>query len=29
MIEIVFETHSWSEDNERGAASGWHDSAPV
>jgi 2,3-bisphosphoglycerate-dependent phosphoglycerate mutase len=25
-IEIVFETHSWSEDNERGAASGWHDS---
>ena len=26
MIEIVSETHSWSEDNERGAASGWHDS---
>jgi broad specificity phosphatase PhoE len=22
-IEIVFETHSWSEDNERGVASGW------
>jgi 2,3-bisphosphoglycerate-dependent phosphoglycerate mutase len=26
MIEIVFETHSWSEDNERGAASGWNHS---
>ena len=25
-IEIVFETHSWSEDNERGVASGWSDS---
>jgi 2,3-bisphosphoglycerate-dependent phosphoglycerate mutase len=25
-IEIIFETHSWSEDNERGAASGWNDS---
>lgn len=24
MIEIVFETHSWSEDNDRGIASGWH-----
>ena len=23
MIEVVFETHSLSEDNERGAASGW------
>lgn len=23
MIEVVFETHSISEDNERGAASGW------
>lgn len=23
MIEIVFETHSWSADNERGIASGW------
>lgn len=22
-IEIVFETHSWSQDNERGIASGW------
>ncbi|CAA9221216.1 MAG: putative phosphoglycerate mutase [uncultured Acidimicrobiales bacterium] len=22
-IDIVFETHSWSEDNERGLASGW------
>ncbi len=22
-IEIVFETHSWSEDNERGVATGW------
>lgn len=26
-IEIVFETHSWSEDNERGIASGWHQGA--
>jgi 2,3-bisphosphoglycerate-dependent phosphoglycerate mutase len=25
-IEIVFETHSWSKDNERGAASGWNHS---
>jgi alpha-ribazole phosphatase/probable phosphoglycerate mutase len=25
-IQIVFETHSWSEDNEQGIASGWHDS---
>ena len=25
MIEIVFETHSTSEDNERGVASGWAD----
>jgi alpha-ribazole phosphatase/probable phosphoglycerate mutase len=24
MIEIVFETHSWSEANERGLAGGWH-----
>ena len=23
MIEIVFETHSWSTDNERGIATGW------
>jgi hypothetical protein len=23
MIEVVFETHALSEDNERGAASGW------
>jgi 2,3-bisphosphoglycerate-dependent phosphoglycerate mutase len=23
VIEIVFETHSWSEDNERGVATGW------
>ena len=23
-IEIVFETHSWSEDNDRGVATGWH-----
>ena len=23
MIEIVFETHSWSEDNDRGVATGW------
>ncbi len=22
-IEIVFETHSWSEDNDRGVATGW------
>jgi 2,3-bisphosphoglycerate-dependent phosphoglycerate mutase len=26
MIQVVFETHSTSEDNERGAASGWHHS---
>jgi 2,3-bisphosphoglycerate-dependent phosphoglycerate mutase len=26
MIKVVFETHSTSEDNERGAASGWHHS---
>ena len=26
MIQIVFETHSWSEDNERGVASGWNHS---
>ena len=25
-IQIVFETHSWSEDNEKGVASGWHHS---
>jgi broad specificity phosphatase PhoE len=25
-VHIVFETHSISEDNERGIASGWHDS---
>ena len=25
-IEIVYETHSWSEDNESGLASGWRDS---
>lgn len=24
MIEIVFETHAWSEDNDRGIATGWH-----
>ncbi len=24
--QIVFETHSWSEDNEHGVASGWRDS---
>ena len=24
-IEIVFETHSWSEDNDRGIATGWRD----
>ena len=23
MIEIVFETHSWSEDNDHGIATGW------
>ena len=23
MTEIVFETHSWSEDNDRGVATGW------
>lgn len=23
MIQIVFETHSWSEDNDRGIATGW------
>ena len=23
-IDIVFETHSWSEDNDRGIATGWH-----
>ncbi|GAA3422731.1 histidine phosphatase family protein [Streptosporangium vulgare] len=22
-MEIVFETHSWSEDNDRGIATGW------
>ncbi|WP_220182978.1 histidine phosphatase family protein [Sphaerisporangium album] len=22
-VEIVFETHSWSEDNDRGIATGW------
>jgi 2,3-bisphosphoglycerate-dependent phosphoglycerate mutase len=27
VIEVVFETHSTSVDNERGAASGWHHSA--
>lgn len=26
MIQVVFETHSISEDNERGVASGWSDS---
>ena len=25
-IQIVFETHSWSEDNEAGLASGWRHS---
>jgi broad specificity phosphatase PhoE len=25
-VEIVYETHSWSQDNDRGAASGWHGS---
>jgi broad specificity phosphatase PhoE len=25
LTQIVFETHSWSEDNERGVASGWRD----
>jgi broad specificity phosphatase PhoE len=24
IIEIVFETHSWSTDNDRGVATGWH-----
>ena len=24
-VDVVFETHSTSEDNERGIASGWHD----
>ena len=24
-IEIVFETHSWSDDNDRGIATGWKD----
>ncbi|MEO7261747.1 MAG: histidine phosphatase family protein [Jatrophihabitantaceae bacterium] len=24
IIEIVFETHSWSTDNNRGIATGWH-----
>jgi len=24
LIEIVFETHSWSTDNDRGVATGWH-----
>jgi 2,3-bisphosphoglycerate-dependent phosphoglycerate mutase len=23
-VEIVFETHSWSTDNDRGVATGWH-----
>ena len=23
-VELVFETHSWTEDNERGVATGWH-----
>jgi alpha-ribazole phosphatase/probable phosphoglycerate mutase len=23
LVEIVFETHAWSEDNERGIATGW------
>jgi 2,3-bisphosphoglycerate-dependent phosphoglycerate mutase len=26
ITQIVFETHSWSEDNETGVASGWHHS---
>ena len=26
MIQVVFETHSWSEDNEQGVASGWNHS---
>lgn len=26
VTQIVFETHAWSEDNEQGIASGWHDS---
>ncbi len=25
-VSVVFETHSWSEDNERGVASGWNHS---
>lgn len=25
-VSIVFETHSWSEDNDNGVASGWHHS---
>ena len=25
VTRVVFETHSWSEDNEQGRASGWHD----
>lgn len=24
-IQLVFETHSWSEDNDRSIATGWHD----
>ena len=23
-VQIVFEMHSWSEDNDRGVATGWH-----
>ena len=26
VVRIVFETHSWSEDNDQGRASGWHHS---
>ncbi len=26
VVSIVFETHSWSEDNDRGVASGWNHS---
>jgi len=26
VTQLVFETHSWSEDNERGITSGWYDS---
>ena len=26
VVRIVFETHSWSEDNDEGRASGWHHS---